>query len=110
MRLYGDLGESIPNDGPLGKMNTIQEQTQRVAGLIQVETKCLNWDLEIDARKGKRREEIDMQPSLPGKKFFSTTIERLRRVRYQKKLDELAGLKTGRTFKDCGDLGAESPA
>jgi hypothetical protein len=110
MRIYGDLGESMPNDGPLGKLNTIQEQNPTVAGMHQVETKCLNWDLEIDGRKGKRREEIDTQPSLPGKKFFSTTIERLRRVGYQKKLEKLAGSKSGRTFIECGDLGVEFPA
>lgn len=109
MRINGDLGESTPNYGPLGKLNTIQEQTPTVAGLLQVETKCLNWDLKIDCTKGKSREEIDMQPSLPGRKFFSTTIERLRRVGYQKKLDKLAGTKSGKTIKECGDLRMEFP-
>jgi hypothetical protein len=110
MRSNGDLRESNPNQGPLEKLNTIQEQTPTVTGLRKVKTKCLNWDLNIDGRKGKRREKIDTQPSFPGEKFFSTTIERLRRVGYQKKLEKLAGPKLGRTFKECGDLGVEFPA
>jgi hypothetical protein len=110
MKTNGDLGEDNPNTGPLEKLNTIQEQTPTVAKLGKVKAKCLDWDLKIDGRKGKRREKIDKKTWFPMENVFRTTIERLKRVGYQKQLDKLAGSKSVRTSKECGYLSLEFPA
>lgn len=110
MKIDDDLGESHPIAGPLEKLNTIQEQTPTVAELSKVKTKFLNWDLKTDGRKGNRREKMDKKTLFPMEKLFRSTIERLKRVGYQKQLDKLAGSKSVRYSKKCGYLGVDFPA